>query len=82
MAQALIVLVLASAVQLLGFAHAGVIQVSGTPSEASAPIPESFVSYSIEFASFPDFAGTYPLPSHLILLISSRKPLYPKHFLK
>lgn len=34
--------------------------VSGIPPvNASAPIPEAFVSYSIEFAFFPDFAGTF-----------------------
>ena len=27
------------------------------PADAAPPIPESFVSYSIEFSSFPDFAG-------------------------
>jgi hypothetical protein len=37
------------------------IQVSGTPpANASAPLLEAFVSYSIEFSSFPDFAGTQP----------------------
>lgn len=30
---------------------------AGVPSNAPAPIPESFVSFSIEFSSFPDFAG-------------------------
>ena len=36
------------------------ISVSGTPpSNASAPIPEAFVSFSIEFAYFPDFAGGF-----------------------
>jgi hypothetical protein len=34
------------------------IKISGTPpANASAPIPTAFVSYSIEFSSFPDFAG-------------------------
>jgi hypothetical protein len=34
------------------------IKVSGTPpANASAPLLEAFVSYSIEFSSFPDFAG-------------------------
>jgi hypothetical protein len=37
------------------------IQVSSTPpGNASAPLLEAFVSYSIEFSSFPDFAGTLP----------------------
>ena len=35
-----------------------VIKISSTPpANASAPIPEAFVSFSIEFSSFPDFAG-------------------------
>jgi hypothetical protein len=29
------------------------------PANASAPIPEAFVSYSIEFSFFPDYAGLY-----------------------
>jgi hypothetical protein len=33
------------------------------PSSASAPIPSSFVSYSIEFAFFPDFAGNASSPN-------------------
>jgi hypothetical protein len=33
------------------------IAISSTPVNASAPIPEAFVSFSIEFAFFPDFAG-------------------------
>jgi hypothetical protein len=28
------------------------------PAEACDPIPKAFVSYSIEFSSFPEFAGT------------------------
>lgn len=32
------------------------------PVNASAPIPEAFVSYSIEFAFFPDFAGGMHIP--------------------
>ncbi|KAF8858173.1 hypothetical protein BDZ45DRAFT_591590 [Acephala macrosclerotiorum] len=40
------------------------IAVSGTPpANASAPIPEAFVSYSIEFAFFPDFAGNSSSPN-------------------
>ena len=27
--------------------------------QPSAPLPPSFVSFSIEFSSFPDFAGRY-----------------------
>lgn len=33
------------------------------PSSASAPIPSSFVSYSIEFAFFPEFAGNKTVPN-------------------
>lgn len=53
-------LALASLGQLFGIVHGGnaVIKVSGIPpANASAPILEAFVSYSIEFSSFPDFAG-------------------------
>jgi hypothetical protein len=53
-------LLFASFGQLFGIAQGGntPIKVSGTPpANASAPIPEAFVSYSIEFSSFPDFAG-------------------------
>lgn len=40
------------------------IAVSGAPpTNTSAPIPESFVSYSIEFVYFPDFAGMIPQSS-------------------
>lgn len=41
------------------------IPLSLTPSKnASKPLLESFVSYSIEFSSFPDFAGK-PLITHV-----------------
>lgn len=53
-------LALASFGQLFGIVQGNTpaITVSGTPpANASAPIPEAFVSYSIEFSSFPDFAG-------------------------
>lgn len=33
---------------------------------AKQPFPDAFVSYSIEFSSFPDFAGTSQLPSPLL----------------
>lgn len=33
------------------------ITVSSSPSGASDPIPEAFVSFSIEFAFFPEYAG-------------------------
>lgn len=32
------------------------------PANASAPLPEGLVSYSIEFSSFPDFAGMPACP--------------------
>lgn len=41
------------------------IQLSATNNGASDPIPEAFVSYSIEFAFFPDFAGTPETPNSL-----------------
>lgn len=48
----------------ISFARAGKthsISVSEAPPvNASAPIPEAFVSFSIEFVYFPDFAGVYP----------------------
>lgn len=34
------------------------------PSNASSPIRESFVSFSIEFSSFPDFAGNDSHPNN------------------
>ncbi|RDL31202.1 (Trans)glycosidase [Venustampulla echinocandica] len=36
---------------------------SSPPTEACDPIPEAFVSYSIEFSSFPDFAGNISSPN-------------------
>ncbi|KAH8816373.1 glycoside hydrolase family 79 protein [Xylogone sp. PMI_703] len=40
------------------------VSVSGNPpTGASAPIPEAFVSYSLEFAFFPDFAGNRSSPN-------------------
>ena len=53
-------LALASCVQLFRIVEGqnAAIKVTGSPpANASAPIPEAFVSYSIEFSSFPDFAG-------------------------
>lgn len=41
------------------------LQLSTTPGNASSPIPESFVSFSIEFAFFPDFTGTVDNPNTL-----------------
>ncbi|EON66721.1 hypothetical protein W97_05967 [Coniosporium apollinis CBS 100218] len=39
------------------------ITVDGKPTGASGPIPEAFVSYSIEFAFFPDFTGSKAHPN-------------------
>jgi hypothetical protein len=45
-------------------AQGGVIQVSlNPPTNTSATILESFISYSIEFSSFPDFAGNLSAPN-------------------
>jgi hypothetical protein len=42
-------------------AHGSAIKLSkAAPKDASDPIPEAFVSYSIELSSFPDFAGISP----------------------
>ena len=42
----------------------GCIPVSTSPpSNASVPLLESFVSFSIEFSSFPDFAGNSSQPN-------------------
>jgi len=58
------------------------IQVSGTPpANATAPLLEAFVSYSIEFSSFPDFAGT--LPDIMQANTNrARKYFITKHFLQ
>ena len=54
---------IASLAQFLGLACGSAIELSSTPpKDASDPIPEAFVSYSIEFSSFPDFAGMSPAP--------------------
>jgi len=58
MSRTLLMLMLTSASYFLG-ARANTIQVSSTPVNASDPIEEAFVSYSIEFSSFPEFAGQY-----------------------
>jgi len=55
LAKALSVLALAGLALLASAATP--IPVSSAPTGASEPIPEAFVSYSIEFAFFPDFAG-------------------------
>ncbi|KAN0092480.1 glycoside hydrolase family 79 protein [Hyaloscypha variabilis] len=60
------ILAVVSLGQLLGIIQGGqaAIKVSSSPPvNASAPIPEAFVSYSIEFSSFPDFAGNKSLPN-------------------
>ena len=50
------------------FVVATPIVVSRTPPvNASQPIPESFVSYSLEFAFFPDFAGNSSSPNKFSL---------------
>jgi hypothetical protein len=36
---------------------------TSTPASAGAPLLDAFVSYSIEFASFPDFAGNKSAPN-------------------
>ena len=48
-------LALSHAVSVQG--NTNTIVLSSSPINASAPIPEAYVSYSIEFSSFPDFAG-------------------------
>ena len=74
---------LLSFAQSLVAASENAIQVSKTPVNASAPIPEAFVSYSIEFAFFPDFAGEC-MPPNLgeLCLNSLRKYLSAKRILK
>lgn len=53
------ILALTIAIYFAGSAQGSAIEVSGTPpANTSAALPEAFVSYSIEFAFFPDFAGT------------------------
>ncbi|KAJ9645317.1 hypothetical protein H2199_003323 [Coniosporium tulheliwenetii] len=39
------------------------ITVDGKPTDASGPIPEAFVSFSIEFAFFPNFTGSKAQPN-------------------
>ena len=50
-------------VPLLREPDANRITVDGKPTAASGPIPEAFVSYSIKFASFPDFTGSKAHPN-------------------
>lgn len=49
---------------LSAVAHAqNAIPVNPTPSNAGGPLLQSFVSYSIEFAFFPDYAGNASYPN-------------------
>lgn len=63
MAPAIALSALASLFQLLGVASAAIIArstfpvSSKPPSGISAALPEAFVSFSIELAFFPDYAG-------------------------
>ncbi|TVY52112.1 Beta-glucuronidase [Lachnellula cervina] len=58
------ILAIATIVHILEFAHGSTIELSSAPpKDASDPIPEAFVSYSIEFSSFPDFAGNNSSPN-------------------
>lgn len=43
--------------------NSSAISVSATPVNASNPLLEGYVSYSIEFAFFPDFAGNTSSPN-------------------
>ncbi|KAH6672192.1 glycoside hydrolase family 79 protein [Halenospora varia] len=49
---------------IVALSQCNMIQLSSAPpSSASEPIPEAFVSYSIEFSSFPEFAGNKSKPN-------------------
>lgn len=65
MAKSLSVLALACSSLFSGLAQAQIspVVVNSTPVNASAPIPEAFVSFSIEFSFFPDYAGTLSNPA-------------------
>lgn len=43
--------------------NASAIHVGAKPNSSGGVVPEGFVSYSIEFASFPDFAGNSSAPN-------------------
>ncbi|OCK80416.1 glycoside hydrolase family 79 protein [Lepidopterella palustris CBS 459.81] len=60
------------------------ISVSATPSNSGGAIPESFVSYSIEFAFFPDFAGNSSQPNDFSnnLLESVREYMGTKPYIR
>lgn len=47
------------------FCQNATLQLSKTAVDASDTIPQAFVSFSIEFAFFPDFAGTPDSPNTL-----------------
>jgi hypothetical protein len=67
MIQTMRILALACAIHFAS-AQGSAIEVSATqPANASAAPLEAFVSYSIEFSSFPDFAGMSPLPIQFTL---------------
>jgi hypothetical protein len=60
------------------------IPVSRSPTGASDPIPEAFVSYSIEFAFFPDYAGGFIFAILLVYLslTHGRKHLVSEYVLE
>jgi hypothetical protein len=59
MINALSLLALAGSLYFAEGVQSSTIEVSSTPpANTSAPLLEGFVSYSIEFAYFPDYAGT------------------------
>jgi hypothetical protein len=65
-----------------GNSNGAAIPVSGQPgSSASPPILGGFVSYSIEFSSFPDFAGNLSAPNkfsyQLLSNLQEIQGLYP-----
>ncbi len=68
---------------LLAADSTATIIVSGTPpANASTAIPEAFVSYSIEFAFFPDFAGNCSTHHIAPELIFNRKLICTEHILQ
>lgn len=42
------------------YVRAAPYSLNGPLASLQTPFPDAFVSYSIEFSSFPDFAGEYP----------------------
>ncbi|TAQ87643.1 hypothetical protein B7494_g4032 [Chlorociboria aeruginascens] len=64
MTKSLMLAALGITAQLISIVNGALIIVNTTtPTNASAVIPEAFVSYSIEFAFFPDFAGNSTFPN-------------------